>query len=270
MTYRPESALVTGASSGIGEAFAEALAARGTKLLLAARSDDRLQAVAKALRAGYGAQVETVSVDLSERDGARTLQRAAIERGFEPDLLINNAGYGTFGPFVERSIEEQLGMVHLNVEAVVALTHWYLPRMVARGGGAIVNIASAAAFQPLPYFATYAASKAFVLSFSEALWAEHRRSGVRILAVCPGPVADTRFGERARVDPSFFGDVRNVPREEVVASTLRALERGQPMVVPGFSNRALATITHFVPRSLQLLVTERIFRGFARGMHRAQ
>lgn len=265
MTYRPKATLITGASSGIGEAFAEALAARGTGLLLAARSDDRLQAVAKRLRARYGVQAEAVSVDLSERGAAWTLHRAALELGFEPDLLINNAGYGTVGRFVERSIEEQLGMVHLNVEALVALTHLYLPRMVAHGAGAVVNVASAAAFQPLPHFATYAASKAFVLSFSEALWAEHRRSGVRILAVCPGPVADTRFGERARVAPSFFGDIRSMPREEVVTSALRALERGDRTVTPGLSNRALAAITHVVPRSLQLLVAERVFRGFARG-----
>jgi uncharacterized protein len=262
--YRGGSALVTGASSGIGEAFARALARRGMALLLAARSEERLRALAGELVARHGVRVEVVPIDLAEPDAPRRLQAAADERDFEPDLLVNNAGVGALGSFVEVPLGRQLAMVHLNVEALVALCGLYLPRMVARRSGAVVNVASAAAFQPLPHFAVYAASKAFVLSFSEALWAEARRAGVRIVALCPGPVADTRFGERAGVDASFFRNVRNMPREAIVAAALRGLERNEPVVVPGVANTLTALVMNAVPRRFQLLATERLFRRYVR------
>ncbi len=260
-----KTALITGASSGIGEAFAGALAQRGTALLLAARSEHRLERIAGELRASHGPRVEVVPIDLAERDAAERLQAAADERGLEPDLLINNAGFGSVGPFAAEPLDQQLEMVRVNVEGLVALTGLYLPRMLARRSGAILNVASTAAYQPLPYMAVYAASKAFVLSFSEALWAECRGAGVRVVALCPGPVADTRFGERARMDPSLFNDVRSMPRERVVAEALRALDRGGPTVVPGLANRLLAMMAPRVPIRLELAVAERMFRGLRRG-----
>jgi uncharacterized protein len=262
MRYRGGSALVTGASSGIGEAFAEALAKRGMALLLAARSEDRLRTVADRLVVRHGGRVVVVPIDLSERDAARRLRDAADERGFEPDLLVNNAGLGASGPFADVPLERQLEMVHVNVEALVALTGLYVPRMVARHSGAIIHVASSAAFQPVPYLAVYAATKAFVVSFSEGLWAEARRHGVRVVAVAPGPVADTRFGERAEMGPTF-ADLRSVPREQVVAEALRALEQGRPTVVPGVANSLGARAVRLVPRRLQLAVTERMFRRYA-------
>ena len=252
---------MTGASSGIGEAFARALAARGMALLLAARSEERLRAIADELVARYAVRVVVVPIDLATRDAAERLQTAADEQGFEPDLLVNNAGVGAFGPFAAVPVERQLEMVQVNVAALVGLTGRYLPRMVARRSGAIINVASAAAFQPLPYYAVYAASKAFVVAFSEALWAEVGRHGVRVVAVCPGPVADTRFGEWAGVPDSAFRDVRQMPREVVVAHALRALDRNRRTIVPGLTNRLVARAVSIAPRGLQLAITERVFRS---------
>lgn len=264
MRYRGGSALVTGASSGIGEAFARALAQRGMALLLAARSEERLRAIGDELAGRWGVRVEVVPVDLTERDAARHLGNEADRRSFEPDLLVNNAGLGALGPFHDVALERQLEMVRVNVEALVALTGLYLPRMVARRSGAVINVASSAAFQPVPNFAVYAASKAFVLSFSEALWAEARRAGVRTVAVAPGPVRDTRFGDRASMDEGFFSQARSVPREAVVEQALRALDRGQPTVIPGFTNRVGAAVVHVIPRRLLLTGIERAFRRYAR------
>lgn len=262
MQYRGKSALVTGASSGIGEAFASALAGRGMALLLAARSEERLRTIAEGLAAQYSVRIETVSIDLAERDAPRRLQEAAEGRGFEPDLLVNNAGVGILAPFADVPLDRQLEQVRLNIEALVALTGLYLPRMLARRSGGVINIASSAAFQPVPYFAVYAASKAFVLSFSEGLWAEARRQGVRVVAVAPGPVADTRFGERAEM-ATAFDELRAIPREQVVADALRALERGRPSVVPGLTTSIGARAVGFIPRRLQLAMTERLFRRYA-------
>lgn len=262
MQYRGKSALVTGASSGIGEAFARALAGRGMALLLAGRSEERLQTIAEDLTTRHGVRVETISIDLAERAAPRHLQEAADGHGFEPDLLVNNAGVGVLAPFADVALERQLEQVRLNVESLVALTGLYLPRMLARRSGGVINVASSAAFQPVPYFAVYAASKAFVLSFSEGLWAETRRHGVRVVAVAPGPVADTRFGERAEMK-SAFDELRAIPREQVVAEALRALERGRPSVVPGLTTGIGARAVRFIPRRLQLVVTERLFRRYA-------
>jgi uncharacterized protein len=265
MAFVAKSALITGASSGIGEAFARALAAGGTGLVLAGRSMERLEAIASDVRARHGVRVETVSIDLAEREAAARLQAEADARGIEPDLLINNAGLGAIGPFADEPLARQLEMVRVNVEALVALTGMYLPRMVARRSGAIINVGSTAAYQPLPYMGVYAASKAFVLSFSEALWAECRGSGVRVLALCPGPVADTRFGERARAPRSMFSGVRRMPRERVVAEALRALDGNGPEVVPGLANSVVAAMARRVPVRFELAVAERMFRRMRRG-----
>lgn len=257
-------ALITGASSGIGEAFARALGARGMQLLLTGRDEGRLQRVADDVAARYGVRVERLVLDLAEPDASERLKAAADGFGLVPDLLVNNAGAGFIGTFARLPLAEQLGVIRVNVEALVAVTGLFLPAMLARGSGGIINTSSAAGLQPLPHYAVYGATKAFVNSFSLALWAEVRGQGVRVLAVCPGPVADTRFGERAGGSSldQFPGMVirGRLPREQVVAEALRAFEKGSPLVVPGVANRVLSTLAGLVPRRLQLLATERAFR----------
>lgn len=260
-------AVVTGASSGIGEAFARALAARGLRLVLTGRDEGRLKRVAEAAATRHFVRAETVVLDLAAPDGPERLKAATDGLGLAPDVLVNNAGLGWLGTFSELPLEEQLDMVRVNVEALTVLTALYLPGMLARGRGAIVNVGSAAGFQPLPHYAVYAASKAYVGSFSQALWAELRGRGIRVVVCAPGPVADTRFGARAGGSSlSAFPGLaarRQVPREAVVAQALRALERGQPLVVPGRMNQVVARAASLAPRRLQLLVTERLFRSVA-------
>ena len=205
ITYRGQSALVTGASSGLGEEFARALAARGMSVLLTALPSEarRLQSLAAELTDRYGVRIETVALDLAEPNAARRLQASADDLDFEPDILVNCAGLGLVGSFHELSLDRQVETVRVNIETVVALTRLYAERMVARGHGGIINIASTSALTPVPYFAVYGASKAFVLSFGEALWCELRRHGVRVTTVCPGPIGDTAFpGEGRRSELS--------------------------------------------------------------------
>lgn len=257
-------ALITGASSGIGEAFAQALGALGMRLVLTGRDEARLQQIADAIAERHAVRSERVTVDLADPDGPDRLKAAVDGFGLVPDLLINNAGAGYIGTFTELPLDEQLATVRLNVEALVTLTGLFLPAMLARGSGGIINTSSAAGLQPLPHYAVYGATKAFVNSFSQALWAELRGKGIRVLAVCPGPVADTRFGERAGGSSldKFRGmaERRRLPRETVVAEALQAFRRGDPLLVPGLANRLLSNAAGFVPRRLQLLATERIFR----------
>jgi uncharacterized protein len=257
-------ALVTGGSSGIGEAFARALAARGLQLIVTGRDEARLRAIVHELRARHQVRVEPIVVDLSAPDGPERLKTAVDNLGLVPDVLVNNAGTGSIGTFVRLPLDRQLDMVRVNVEALVATTSLFLPAMLARGRGGIINVSSASGLQPLPHYAIYGASKAFVNSFSQALWAEVRGRGVRVVAVCPGPVADTRFGERAGGSSlSKFPGLasrRQLPREVVVAQALRALSEGDPLVVPGLANRLMARLAGSLPRRVQLVVTERIFR----------
>jgi short-subunit dehydrogenase len=257
-------ALVTGASSGIGEAFARALGARGLQLILTGRDELRLHRIAEEIAAEFHVRVERVVIDLAQSGAPEQLKAAVDELGLVPDLLVNNAGAGFIGTFTALPLDGQLAAIRLNVEAVVALTSLFLPAMLQRGRGGIVNTSSAAGLQPLPHYAIYGATKAFVNSFSQALWAEVRGRGVRVVAVCPGPVADTRFGERAGGSSltKFPGlaSRRQLPREAVVAEALRGLQAGDPLVVPGLTNRLMAGLAGFVPRRMQLLVTERLFR----------
>ena len=257
-------ALVTGASSGIGEAFARTLGARGLTLVLTGRDTGRLATVASEVAAASNVQVEQVVVDLAEPDGPADLKAQMDALGLVPDVLVNNAGAGLIGSFTELPLDAQLATIRVNIEALVMLTGLFLPDMLARGEGGIINTSSAAGLQPLPHYAIYGATKAFVNSFSQALWAEVRGRGVRVVAVCPGPVADTRFGQRAGGSSlekiPGLATSRRVPREYVVDVALRSLERNDPLVVPGLANRMLAGLAGCVPRTLQLVVTERAFR----------
>lgn len=245
MTDRPI-ALITGASMGIGEAFANALAARGYDLALVARSGPALERIAQRLRTERGVRVEPIVADLEDRTAVERAGNETEARLGRVDLLVNNAGYGAHGHFEALGPARNLGQVRLNIEALVALTDRFAPAMLERGRGGVINVASTAAFQPVPYMAVYGASKAFVLSFSEALAEEFRGRGVRVLALCPGATQTNFFnvaGENAQV-----GRFRT--SEQVVETGLRAFDRGRSSVIDGTSNRLLAFSPRLAPRSL--------------------
>jgi short-subunit dehydrogenase len=243
--YRGKTALITGASSGIGEAFARELARRGMHVVLVARSTDRLHALAEELAEYHRGRVDVIVADLTLEGAASSIQSQVQERGLQVDMLINNAGFGTHGQFEMLDPTRDHEQVLVDIAAVVDLAHAFVPAMVARGDGAIVNIASLGAFQPLPYMPVYGASKAFVLSFSEALSEEVRARGVRVLALCPGPTQTAFFNESG--EQVSVGLRRRSP-PQVVSTGLRALERGQSVVVDGKINSLLAQTPRFLPR----------------------
>jgi len=239
-------ALVTGASSGIGETFARVLASRGMNVVLTARSLARLDALARELRNAYGIEAHAIAADLGRRSGAGALFRATEGRGLRINLLVNNAGFATYGRFQTLDLAREQEQITLNVHALVTLTHLYLPQLLARPGSGIVNVASAAALQPLPYMAVYGATKAFVLSFSEALWAQFKDSNVSVLALCPGPVK-TRFAQVVGAPEAMLG--RPDTPAFVVARALAALERNRSHVIPRFGQALLANLARFLPRA---------------------
>lgn len=269
MEYQGKAALITGASSGLGQAFARTLTARGMAVLLTALPEEHsnLRELADELAEQHGVRTEVVAIDLAERGAAHRLQAAADSLSFEPDLLVNSAGLGAGGMFPEASLDRHLRMISVNVEALVALTGLYLPRMVARQSGGVINVASTAAFLPIPYFAVYAASKAFVLSFGEALWAENHRQGVRVVTLCPGPLA-TSFHERAGDTQPSSGlqglmKRRYIAPQNAVKSGLDALEHDHPRVVLRLPGMRLlyflvAIVAVLLPRRVLLLGAERV------------
>ncbi len=246
-TYQGKTALITGASSGIGRAFACALAERGMSVVLVARSEERLRALAIELSERHKVRAEVITADLSQEGAIQQIQLEVQRRDLVIDLLVNNAGFAANGFFETLSTETDHQQVMVDVTAVVDLAHAFIPALLERSpGAAIINVASTAGFQPLPYMAVYGASKAFVLSFSQALAEEYRMRGLRVLALCPGATETTFFdiaGEAASVGR------RRTP-EQVVATGLRALERGRSVVIDGFSNALLAQLPRFFPRWL--------------------
>jgi uncharacterized protein len=251
-------ALVTGASSGIGLAYARELRRRGTKLVLVARREDRLRALAEELGGADAAVV--VRADLTASEGVASLVKAVRARALPINLLVNNAGMGHTGRFAEQRQEVIHEMLDLNIKALVDLTRAFLPDMLARSSGAIVNVASNAAFQPVPFLNVYAATKAFVLSFTEGLAEEVRGSGVRVQALCPGITA-TEFLDVAKTHSGLL--VRRMPTmtaEQVVEASLSGLDRGRVRVVAGFANRALATVQRFVPNVIVRRVSAELYR----------
>jgi uncharacterized protein len=254
-------ALVTGASSGIGEQLARQLAARGVNLVLAARSEQRLQALAEELETAHrGVSVTVMAADLSAPGAPEDLAGKLAAAGVTVGLLVNNAGFASYGPFAAEDPDRLAREIQLNCGALVALTARFLPPMLARGRGGVLNVASTAGFQPVPTMAVYGASKAFVLSFTEALWAETRASGVRVLALCPGPT-QTRFFEAAGNGKEFLTRGRQTP-ERVAAVALRAFESGRgPSVIPGTSNRLLSSGYRFLPRSVMARMAQRNVRA---------
>jgi len=257
--YRGGMALITGASSGIGEAFARELASRGMSVALVARSEDKLQTLAAALVRNHGIRAEVITADMSRSGAAQAVFAETQARDLRVHLLVNNAGFATYGPFDTLDPARDHEEVLVNVAAVVDMAHAFLPQMIARGAGGIINVASTAAFQPVPYMAVYGASKAFVLSFSEALWAENRARGVRVLALCPGNTATPFFGVVDASEPQV--GPADTP-EHVVVVALKGLERGRSSIIsgPNAFNALLAQAPRFSPRPLVARIGERTFR----------
>jgi short-subunit dehydrogenase len=246
-------AVVTGASSGIGKAFAQVLAAEGFDLVLTARREDRLRELAASLPV----KTEIFAADLGEADAPRRLFEFTQSRGIAPALLINNAGFGVFGEFRNLELDRQLEMVRVNCSAVTALTHLFLPAMIERRQGDILIVASTASFQAVPYQTVYAATKAFDLIFSEGIAEEVKRFGVRVCAVCPGQTR-TEFHAIAN-EP--IPEVMSVHTAEQVARIgLRALRKGKHHVICGFSNRMGMELQRLAPRRWVTAISERIFR----------
>ncbi|MGH9942246.1 MAG: SDR family NAD(P)-dependent oxidoreductase [Pyrinomonadaceae bacterium] len=251
--------LITGASSGIGEVFARRLAARGENVLLVARSGERLAEICNEMgRQHGGVACQHFALDLSEPDAPRRLFEETARRGLEVGTLVNNAGFGSMGDFTGLEIGRELNMIDLNVRSLVALTYLYLKPMRERRRGTIVNVASTAGFQPVPYMATYAATKAFVLSFSEALWDENREYGVKVLALCPG-VTETKFFDAAQIKRPSARTVQTP--EEVVDTGLAALARGKSYVISGWPNYVQAQAERLVPRSIVTRIAGKALRG---------
>jgi short-subunit dehydrogenase len=210
-----KTALITGASTGIGVVFARQLAQRQMELILVARSRDKLEQLAAELEEQYGVKVTVIVQDLTVAGAGKLVYDTVNQKGINVDLLVNNAGFGDYGAFSEQDLARQLEMIQLNNLVLVELTHYFLRPMLTGAGGAIINVASIAGFQPLPYLSVYAATKAFVLSFSESLWAENKDKGVEILALCPGPT-ESNFFEVARFPRAFMGKNGRLDSAEVV------------------------------------------------------
>ena len=257
--YRNRWAVVTGASSGLGRGLAIRLADRGMSLVLTGRNEVRLaQAAQEIRRTASQVKVETVVTDLSTRSGVSALLEYVGDRPIE--VLINNAGFGSYGPFAEADPEREDEEVAVDVSAVMALARAFLPGMIARGSGGILNVASTIAFQAAPYQAVYGASKAFVLSFSNALWAETRGTGVAVTALCPGPTR-TGFVDALDADVAHTTIYRNLADpERVIEAGLRALDQGRAVVIPGLRNRILAQSARFMPREWLTRLTGRWLR----------
>jgi uncharacterized protein len=241
-------ALVTGASAGIGEAFARRLARDGYDLTLVARTRTRLETLAKEIEKEHGVEVAVETADLTVSKELRAIeQRIADDAALE--LLVNNAGFGTIGRFAALDADREEEEIRLNVLALVRLTHAALPGMTKRRRGAIINVSSLAAFQPAPSNATYGATKAFVNSFTESLHEELRGSGVQVQVLCPG-FTRTEFQSRAGIDTSGIPSIAWMSAESVVGASLAALQRGDVVCIPGFGNRLLANAAGAVPRPL--------------------
>ncbi|NDC37365.1 MAG: SDR family oxidoreductase [Proteobacteria bacterium] len=255
--FMNRTALITGASSGIGAEFARQLHARGSSVILVARRADRLGALAQELNSLRRDSASVMVADLCKAAAldqvAERLQRESV------DILVNNAGHGSFGMLENLPLANELAMVDLNIRAPLILTHAAIPGWKARGGGVLFGVASIAALQPLPYMATYSATKAFDFNHTVALWAELKRFGIRVTAVCPGPT-DTEFAGVARVPGHFTGAPRD-PVAVVVRRSIQASELGFPYVVPGMRGWLLALGPRLLPTWLTTSMTERMLRG---------
>ncbi len=253
-----QTALVTGASAGIGVDLAECFAADGYDVIVTARTESALREVADRIAKAHGVNVTLVAGDLGAIGGGARLAAEIAKRGLSVDVLVNNAGFGHAGGFAVEPIEPQLGMIDLNDRALVELTHIYWRGMVAKKRGGVLNVASTAAFQPGPLMAVYYASKAFVLSFSEALWEEARDTGVHVSCLCPGPTA-SRFRERAGTGKTRLGKTSKVMASMPVAREgYEAFQANRRVVITGARNRQLVGLARMLPRTMVLKTVRRM------------
>lgn len=247
-------ALITGASSGIGVALAQELAGRGHSLILVARRGDRLRDMAAELGGKHGVRVEWIAADLTDAAERDRVPAEVAERGLVVDVLVNDAGMGTSGLFHELPIAREIQMIRLNVEAMVALCGAFVPGMVERGSGGVLNVASVSGFMPVPHQATYSASKAFVLTFTEALTIDLHGTGVKATALCPGPVKTEFEGIIDGLPSALFIEPERVAREAI-----DGLENGRRSVVPGAMNKFNAVSGRYTPRGMFLPLARRFW-----------
>ncbi len=243
---------------GIGAAFARKLAARGRNVLVVARSEDKLTQLCNELGRLSGIRAHYLALDLLKPDAPAQLFEETQRRELVVDTLVNNAGFGSMGDFAGLDLKRELEMFDLNIKALVDLTYRFLAPMRKRKQGTILNVASTAGFQPVPYMATYAATKAFVLSFSEALWEENRQHGVHVMALCPG-VTDTEFFAAANMERPPMRTIQTA--EEVVETALRALDQRKSSVISGWANWLAVAAERFVPRSTVTKIAGKALRS---------
>jgi len=255
-----QAALVTGASAGIGTEIARLFAKDGTTLVLVARRRERLEALASELK-GLGAPaVHVVAEDLADSEAPARIERAVADASIELDALVNNAGFGSNGAFAELDASRELSMVQVNIGAVVDLTRRFLPGMIARGRGRILNIGSTAGFQPGPYMTTYYATKAFVNSFTEGLAFELRGTGVTATVMCPGPVA-TEFGDVAGSASARMFELGVARADDVAKEAFAAMKAGKPRVIHGFMNALGTQVQRIGPRGAFVAIAARLNRA---------
>lgn len=251
-SYKGKTALITGASTGIGAAFARELAARGMNVALVARSEDKLRSLADELVQKHGIRAEVLAADLSQPGVAANLYRETQRRNLVVDLLVNNAGFSTFGSFENIDASKEQAQIAVNVATLVDMTHAFIPAMLTRGEGAVINVASIAGLIPCPRQAVYGATKAFVISFSEALYAEVRQRGVRVFTLCPGTTA-TEFFEEINIEKP-----RNAQTpQQVVNGGLRAFEQGNHLFISGATNKTIPFLLRLLPRTAVINLTDR-------------
>jgi hypothetical protein len=255
MNIDQKTVLITGASSGIGKALSENFARDGYAVILAARSENKLEILAEDLHRRFGVTAIAATADLESASGADGLYAYVKGRGMRLSALVNNAGFGVFGEFTDAALGPQLSMMRLNMNAVVALTKLFLPDLLSTKGK-VLNVASTGAFQPGPYFAVYAATKAFVLSFSEAIAAELAGTGVTVTALCPGPTATGFSGREDMHKSRLFNGKKLQDPEQVAAAGYRAMKRGQRVYVHGLMNRLMAFSVRFTPRAIVIEVVK--------------
>ena len=256
---------MTGASAGIGSEIARLLSARGHNLVIVARREERLVALAEKLSEEHGVRVETVACDLGEAVSRARIPGRVEDLGLDVEILVNNAGFATGGPFYEADLDRELEQVRVLVEAVVYLTRVFSPGMVERGRGGILNVASTAGMQPMPYSAGYSAAKAYMLTFSEALHQELRGHGVTVTVLAPGPV-ETDFwqiaGWEVQGGKSFERAVPGtlITPQQAARAGIQGLERGERVVVPGLPIRAAMLASRYIPHAVKLPALERFMR----------
>lgn len=255
----PETVLITGASSGIGRELAREFARNGHSLILTARNEDELRTLAAELTGEHDISVGVIGADLEDPQSPEKIFEAVRNEGVEIDILVNNAGVGFRGNFWEIPLEDHLSVVHINIEAVIRLTRLFLPEMVSRNRGRIVNTASIAGFEPGPLLAVYHASKAFVLSLSEALATELEATKVTVTAICPGPTDTEFFPKAGMVDTRAFQTAKVMAPQEVAAIGYRGVMRGDRTVVAGGSNKALVFARRFLTEGGQARMNKKFY-----------